>query len=175
MRYEDDYPTVNFILPKKIIEQIGGFNNLYWPGEDTVLCLKITHELKKKIIYDPGVLVYHHRRQLFREHNKQVGNYGLHRGYFVKKFPQTSMRPGYFVPSLFVAGLVVGAILSFFFSWIRITYLSVIGVYLLMVVVSAAHAGNAKLAVLVFLGIIDTHIVYGVNFIRGLLSKELRR
>jgi len=93
----DDYPSCNFIVRREIIEKIGGFSNCFWPGEDTVLCLKITKELGKKIIYDPNVLVYHHRRELFIPHLKQVANYGLHRGYFVKKFPETSLRFSYFV------------------------------------------------------------------------------
>jgi cellulose synthase/poly-beta-1,6-N-acetylglucosamine synthase-like glycosyltransferase len=175
IRYEDDYPTVNFIVPKDVIDKIGGFDNTYWPGEDTILCLKITRDLKKKIIYDPKVLVYHHRRRLFKEHLKQVSNYATHRGFFVKKFPETSFRFGYFVPSLFVLGIILGFVLSMFFPLIKIVYISVLLLYLLLLIIEGIRVKNLKLGILVFLGILSTHIVYGIWFIKGLLSRELVR
>ena len=175
MRDEDDYPTVNFIVPREIIDKIGGFDNLYWPGEDTVLCLKITHELKKRIIYDPSVLVYHHRRELFKGHLKQVGNYALHRGFFVKKFPQTSLRPGYFVPSAFVLWLFAGGILSFFFRSAAFVYLSLMGIYTVALLIEGIKRKSFKLGTLTIAGIFVTHVLYGINFIRGLAAKELKR
>lgn len=175
MRDEDDYPTVNFIVPREVIEKIGGFNNLYWPGEDTVLCLKITHDLKKRIIYDPAVLVYHHRRELFKGHLKQVGNYAMHRGFFVKKFPETSLRPGYFVPSAFVLWLIFGGILAFFFKPVAVLYLIVNCIYIIALLVEGIRKRNFKLGVLTIAGIFATHILYGINFMRGLLARELKR
>ena len=100
VREVDDYPTCNLLVRKIILEKLGGFKSLFWPGEDTVLCLSITGKLKKKIVYDPEVLVYHHRRRLFIPHLRQVENYALHRGYFVKKFPETSFKLSYFLPSI---------------------------------------------------------------------------
>ncbi|RKY34275.1 MAG: glycosyl transferase, partial [Candidatus Omnitrophota bacterium] len=96
----DDYPSCNFLVRREIFDRLGGFNNNFWPGEDTKLCLDITKKLGKKIIYDPQAFVFHHRRTLFFPHYKQVANYALHRGYFVKKFPETSLRFAYFLPSI---------------------------------------------------------------------------
>lgn len=175
MREVDDYPTVNILVSKEVMDKIGGFDNTYWPGEDTILCLKITRDLKKKIIYDPDVLVYHHRRRLFKEHVNQVTNYATHRGFFVKKFPETSFRLGYFVPSLFVLGIILGGILSFYFSIIKTIYFSVLILYLILVIIESIGLKKMKLGILVFLGIITTHIVYGIWFIKGLLVKRLVR
>ncbi|MEJ2744614.1 MAG: glycosyltransferase, partial [bacterium] len=88
----DDYPTSNLMVRKSDFKAIGGFDTPFWPGEDTVLCMKIVKGIGKKIVYDPDVQVWHHRRPLFRAHWRQVGNYATHRGYFVKRFPQTSRR-----------------------------------------------------------------------------------
>jgi len=140
-----------------------------------VLCLKITHELKKRIIYDPAVVVYHHRRELFKGHLKQVGNYALHRGFFVKKFPQTSLRPGYFVPSAFILWLFIGGILAFFFTWIAILYLIVNGIYVAALLFEGLRKKDIKLGSLTIAGIFVTHILYGINFMRGLAAKELKR
>ncbi|MCG2706379.1 MAG: glycosyltransferase, partial [Candidatus Omnitrophica bacterium] len=113
-RYVDDYPSCNFLVRKSIMQELGGFKTSFWPGEDTKLCLDITHKLGKKIIYDPRVLVCHHRRPLFLPHLKQVASYALHRGYFVKKLPETSLRISYFLPSILLIGLFLGAVMSLF-------------------------------------------------------------
>ena len=91
----DDLPSCNLIIRKSLIDDMGGFACDYWPGEDTYLCLQIK-KLGFKIIYSPKVKVYHHRRPLFRKHLKQIWDYGLHRGFFSKKFPQNSRKIFYF-------------------------------------------------------------------------------
>jgi len=169
----DDYPSCNFLVRKDVLREIGGFDTKFWPGEDTVLCLKVTKELKKKIIYDPAVLVYHHRRPLFKRHLKQIRSYALHRGYFVKRFPQTSLRAAYFFPSVFVAGLIIGGISSVFSPTLKAFYLQVILVYLILALYNSLKYSSPRLKFVVFLGIIFTHLTYGVYFVKGLLAKRL--
>ena len=108
VRRIDDFPSCNLLVRTDLLKEIGGFSTRYWPGEDTILCLEIVKR-GKSILYDPRVQVHHHRRRLFLPHLRQVGRYALHRGYFVRKFPETSRRPSYMIPSLFVLGLVGGA------------------------------------------------------------------
>ena len=64
--------------------------------------------MKKKIVYDPDAAVFHHRRELFGPHLKQIRNYAFNRGLFARRFPETSRKIAYFIPSLFVLGLVAG-------------------------------------------------------------------
>ena len=40
-RLVDDWPSVNFMIRRETFLQIGGFDSDYWPGEDTLLCLKL--------------------------------------------------------------------------------------------------------------------------------------
>lgn len=171
----DDYPSVNLIVRKDIFAEVGGFDSNYYPGEDTKLCLDITKKLGKKIIYDPDILVYHHRRKLFKAHLKQVTNYAQHRGYFAKVLPETSRRPAYFVPSLFVIGLSFGPIVCKIFPKLWKVYKSIIVFYIILVAGSIGRVKNLKLWILTFLGIFSTHVGYGIFFIRGLLSKKLIR
>lgn len=173
-QYVDDYPSCNLIVRKSIMDEIGGYNSFYYPGEDTVICLKITKDLKKKIIYDPEALVYHHRRNVFRAHLKQIKNYALHRGYFVKKFPETSLRPAYFVPSAFTVGLVAGPILGMVSPFLMSVYILVLTTYSIAVFYNAFKSKDVKLFWYVFLGIIVTHLTYGFWFIIGLCSKKMR-
>lgn len=158
-RYVDDYPSCNFIVRKDILIQLGGFQTNFWPGEDTALCLDIVKKIGKKIIYDPEVLIYHHRRPLFKGHLRQVKAYALHRGYFAKRFPKTSLRLSYFLPSIFILFLA--------FGWIINLKLYLTG--LLFYILLSINRG-----VLTFLGIFSTHITYGIWFILGLLSRRLR-
>lgn len=172
-REVDDFPSCNLFVRRSIFEQVGGFSTQFWPGEDTKLCLDITCKLRKKIIYDPEVVVYHHRRRLFLPHLRQVANYALHRGYFVKRFPQTSLRISYFLPSILFSGIVAGGILSLFLSTLRLCYLSGLTLYVLVVLASSIYAGFRFLH-LVFSGIITTHLAYGLYFLEGLFSAKLK-
>ena len=171
-RFVDDYPSCNFLVRKSIMLELGGFNTKFWPGEDTFLCLKIVRDLKKKIIYDPKVLVYHHRRSLFKGHLKQIANYALHRGYFVKRFPETSCKLTYFIPSIFLIGLFIGPALSSLSLVFKLSYISTVIFYLILVFISSVSK-DFFLIFPVFWGIIISHLVYGIYFIKGLLSWRL--
>ncbi len=168
----DDYPSCNFLIRKSIMQTLGGFNTNFWPGEDTKLCLDITKRLGKKIIYDPKVIVYHHRRPLVMPHTKQVANYALHRGYFVKRYPQTSLRLPYFIPTLFLFSLITGAILSVFLIPIRIIYFLGLFLYFSLILIFSISK-ELRFIPYVFSGIILTHITYGLYFLKGLLTKTL--
>ncbi|MCK4325932.1 glycosyltransferase [bacterium] len=172
-RLVDDFPSCNFVVRKSILKEIGGFKTNFWPGEDTALCLEITKKLDKKIIYDPEVLIYHHRRPLFILHLRQVSNYARHRGYFAKKFPQTSLRFSYFVPSLFVIALIAGGALSLLSPIIKSIYIAIIAIYLLVILLSSLNK-QTRLIPLIFPGMILTHLCYGIWFLRGLFSRKLR-
>ena len=172
-RYVDDYPSCNFLVRKSIMQQLGGFDTKFWPGEDTKLCLEITKKLGKKIIYDPGALVYHHRRPLFAGHLRQVASYALHRGYFARRYPETSRRISYFIPSLFLLALVGGGILAPLSAFFRATYLSGAFLYLILVFIFSISK-ELRLIPLVFFGIILTHLSYGFYFLKGLLVKSLK-
>ena len=175
-RFVDDYPTCNLLIRKSVFMEAGGFGTDYWPGEDTKLCLKITKHLKKFIIYDPSAVVYHHRRPVLMGHLKQVASYAVHRGFFAKRFPETSRRISYFLPSFAIifAMLVVAGSIAFQDYWVLV-FLVVF--YNLGVLVSTlmSSARNPALIVLSHFSVVATHVVYGIWFLKGLFSKTLNR
>ena len=173
LREVDDYPSCNLIVRRSDFIEAGSFPEEYWPGEDTVLCLKLTKELGKKIVYVPNVIVNHHRRPIYRAHLRQVYSYGLHRGFFVRKFPETSRRLQYFVPSIFVLALLVGVGLSFIDPIIFYAYISCVGLYLVSALLSSIKSLDVMDNLLVFPGIIATNITYGIGFIKGLFSRRI--
>jgi len=178
-REVDDYPSVNFLVRKKDFLSVGGFDSHFWPGEDTKLCYDLVYKLGKKIIYDPKVLVYHHRRAVFGPHLKQISRYAIHRGHFARILPKTSLRLGYFIPTLFVLGLGGGFFLSFIHPIFKFIYFSAIGIYLVALLATIIQVylkeKNLKLAVLVIPSIFVTHVVYGILFIKGFFSLKLKR
>jgi cellulose synthase/poly-beta-1,6-N-acetylglucosamine synthase-like glycosyltransferase len=173
LREVDDYPSVNLLVRRADFDRAGGYPEEYWPGEDTVLCLRLTRDLGKRIVYVPNVVVYHHRRAVYLPHLKQVYAYAVHRGFFVRAFPETSRRLQFFVPSLFVVGLVVGFVASLFSRPIRCAYLSVVGLYGLLSMLSSIKTLSPAVNLMVFPGIIATNVTYGIGFLRGLFSRRM--
>lgn len=170
-RFVDDYPSMNLAVRKSDFLAVGGFDSHYWPGEDTKLCLDLVHKLRKKIIYDPGVLVYHHRRPLWRPHLRQNGSFGLHRGFFARILPETSLRPVYFGPSLMVMGLIYLLVFPSLnrnltsFGWLLFSG------YLLGVLADSLwiikKSGSLFQGVISFPAVFITHFWYGLRFLQG--------
>lgn len=172
-REVEDYPSCNLLVRKSVLEEIEGFNTRFYPGDDTLLCFKITQNAKKKIIYDPDVIVFHHRRPLFFKHFRQLAGYALHRGYFVRKFPQTSRRLSYFLPSLLLIAVLLLSLSAIFFPFMRLYCLSFFGLYGALVFLTAFKTMNYRLIPLVFFGIIATHLTYAIYFIKGLITRKM--
>ena len=176
-----DFPSCNFLIRKNLFNQIGGFDKPFWPGEDTFLCLKVL-EAGKKMIYSPKVLVFHHRRNLFKGHLSQIKSYALHRGYFAKRYPKTSLRFEYFIPSFFAIALLAGGISSLSSSPAAGIYSLILTMYLIFILASSlslvfgakeSRMNRIKLLFLTASGIFLTHITYGIYFINGLLAKRM--
>ena len=168
----EDWPSVNLMVRKAEFLAIGGFNSPYWPGEDTKLCLELTRKTGNKILYIPELVVWHHRREGLFPHLKQVGAYGLRRGFFAKEYPETSRKIIYFIPS----GFFIFTLLSFcyFIVPLAVKNLLLIGwaVYGLgMVKAVFDFLKYEKLAVsLCAVGYtFCTHLIYGARFIQGFI------
>ncbi len=165
-RDTEDYPSCNLFVRTSLLEKIGGYRTDFWPGEDTLLCKDVIDDFKR-IVYDPWVVVYHHRRPLFGAHLRQLGRYGFHRGYFCKRFPSNSLRLCYFVPSAFV--LYLFALPAF---WLLSPLFAIPLVAYLALVLLTTFSLNPLTWLLTALGVVTTHLTYGVQFVRGLLARR---
>lgn len=186
-REVDDYPTFNLMVRKSDFQNAGGFDSRFWPGEDTKLCHDLVYKLGKKIIYDPKILVYHHRRKIFLPHLKQIGGYGLHRGYFAKILPKTSRRLGYFLPSLFTLGLIIGPALFLILRFLNLSaiaclatefYLLATLAYFSLLLINSilvlSESGSLLLSFLLMPTIFLSHFYYGLMFLWGIFSSDLK-
>jgi GT2 family glycosyltransferase len=172
----DDWPSVNLMIKKEAFLSVGGFNSDYWPGEDTKLCLDLIKS-EKKILYIPNMIVWHHRREGFLKHLYQVGAYGLHRGFFAKKFPENSRKLRYFMPSLLVLYLLITIIIIIFTGninkWFAVIFFLYIAV-LFKALIDISKFEGIKVAIVAILYVVATHFWYGLRFIQGFSSGELK-
>lgn len=168
----DDIHSVNFAAWKRVIEEVGGWNEKFWPGEDTLICLEI-HKAGYRQLLASDVVVYHHRRPRLDQFLRQIGSFGVHRAFFAKLFPENSRRVGYFIPSLILLAIMLGPIISFVLPSIWSVYLGGLFLYLTLVSVAAIRSGRNRLAVFIMIPL--THLAYGAGFIRGLVARGLPR
>jgi GT2 family glycosyltransferase len=139
------------------------------------MCLAIKKS-GKKLIESSDLVVYHHRRSLFKPHLKQVSRFGEHRGFFAKKYPENSAKLTYFLPSMLVLFLFAGILLSLLFPFCRYIFMSGVAAYLVSSLLAAVlQVRRVRLALLVWLGIIATHMIYGSFFLSGLVKSDLKR
>ena len=171
----DDYPTVNLLVDKRAFVSVGGFDNAYWPGEDTKFCLDFV-KAGYEIWYSPEVVVYHHRRRVLWPHLRQLGSYGKHRGYFARRFPQTSARFTYFVPSMFLIGVVGLGVAGAVNAMCRFMLASMLLLYFGLVSLDVfRRTRDPKLGLLTVLTVFVSHLTYGAMFLLGLLGPSAFR
>lgn len=171
----DDYPAYNFIVRRSAAEHVKGWGTEFYGGEDTVICLALI-KAGWRIVYDPSVVVYHQRRPVLRGHLAQVGNVGLHRGYFVKAFPQTSLRFSYFLPALGTAALALLTLTALVSATARTLLFAALGAYLVAgIAVGLAEKDAPSVALALPSIALVSHVAYGIQFVRGLLTSRLDR
>lgn len=168
-----DYPAYNLLVRTSILKKVKGYNCNFYGGEDTFLCLKLIKY--GDIIYDPEVVVKHHRRKFPLEHLKQIANVGLHRGYFFKKFPETSRKIFYLLPTLLTFCLITSVLLSSFYPLVYFKPFIVILLFFWFLGSWSVYRHNNSIVLSIYsgIGIILTHISYGIYFVKGLLTSNL--
>jgi cellulose synthase/poly-beta-1,6-N-acetylglucosamine synthase-like glycosyltransferase len=181
----DDWPSVNLLVRKRDFLEVGGFDSRYWPGEDTQLCHELTVRLGKRLVYDPQALVWHHRRPGLVRHLRQVGRYGLHRGFFAKKFAATSARLPYFIPSTWLAVQVVLLLLLFWRPLLAgvglVLAWAAYGLALASIVLKTLRRdGSLTVGLATIPYVILSHLYYGARFLQGFfftseLNSQLRK
>ncbi len=171
----DDYPAYNLIVRRSAAEHVQGWGTGFYGGEDTVICLALV-EAGWRIVYDPSVVVFHRRRPVLRRHLAQIGNVGLHRGYFVKAYPRTSLRPSYFLPTIGTVALAGLAAAALFSTRARALLGVAVGGYLAGGFALGLVEGNEPSVAAALPGIaLASHVTYGIQFVRGLLRRRLDR
>jgi GT2 family glycosyltransferase len=170
----DFVPSCNLLVRRSALIDAARKGSRYVGGEDLVLCFALRED-GRRIVYDPNALVFHHRRQLFWGHFRQVWNYAIHRGFIVKYVPAVARDARFYLPSLFFAGNIACALAAFAPRPVRHALLGFAGAYIVAVAFEARRAARRHNAdpTTVALGIYLTHLTYGAGFLWGLTRREL--
>ena len=83
-KFVEEWPTMNFFIDRKIFIKYGMFNETFWPGEDSELCIRLKKN-NLEIFYDSNLKVFHRPRSNIVTLSRQTFRYGLHRLYLLKK------------------------------------------------------------------------------------------
>ena len=172
-RHIDDYPSMNFLIQKKVFQELGGFNSEYWPGEDSKLCEDLVYKYKGKIYYNPEILVYHHRRNNLISFLKQHANYGFHRGAFFAHGDRNSKRLSYLIPAFFVFYiffLIVSLSLNIQYTLFTLPLIAYLLFGLFLIGQSFMRTKNIILSFSIFPVLFLTHFTYGTMFIKGFIK-----
>ena len=117
-------PSCNSAYRKAVFEEVGGFSEDQFPGEDVELDLKL-RRLGHKLVYNPAAVVGHYRPRNCRALASMMRRYGAGERRLVEK--HGFMRPLDFLPFLILGGGFVPAALImmhpalwplFFLPWI---------------------------------------------------------
>ncbi len=184
-RYVDDYPSMNLLVKRNVFLKIGGFQNLYWPGEDSKLTNNLVHNNNYRILYHPDVVVYHHRRDTVKGHMEQYQNYGKTRGAFFIQGDKNSLHLQYLIPALFFMYLVLYILAALLYiaepyNQLIFTLISIpFALYVLLLLIAGVQSFMKTKDIITALGIFYilplTHIVYGYHFLIATMRETLKR
>jgi succinoglycan biosynthesis protein ExoA len=145
-----------------VFDVVGVFDESFDACED----VEFNHRVDRaglSCFFTPAVAVRYQPRGSLRGLFRQMVRYGRGRCRLLRKHPDTFSLAS-FVPALFVMGLLAGGVLSWFSMWIALAYLSVIGLYLLIVcLTSLALAVQCSPAMLLWLPLVFVTIHLGAG------------
>lgn len=164
---EKELILCNMLGRRETLLQHGGFNEALYPNEENALMDNI-QKSGGKLLYDPELFVWRRPRRNLKQFTRMLLNYGRGRAEQFRTTPTLGSLPN-FVPPLFVAYLVGAVVIAFWWRWI----LAPLGFYLIAILAQAfmllPQGGIIRTGCAIpFL--IQTHIVYGCGFWRGLFT-----
>lgn len=170
-----EQPAYNLFIRTAILKKVGNYGTKLYGGEDMVVCMKVKEH--GKIFYTPDVVVYHHRRSFPRGHLKQISGVGLRRGYLFRNYPKIPHSIIFILPTLLAFSFFTGILLSLTYpQYFLIPFLAVfLGFWFIGSISVLKHGVGIVPSLATGLGIMVTHIAYGLYFVRGLLVRYLER
>lgn len=123
--------------------------------------------------YDPGLVVYHERRDTYRGFVRQMFKYGRGRGQVLAR-DRRSIRAAYFAPPALLAYLALAPWLSLVHPIASVP----VALYGLAVFAAALEVGRSlrhfRCVPLAALLIVTVHVCYGVGIVTGLFRRRRR-
>jgi cellulose synthase/poly-beta-1,6-N-acetylglucosamine synthase-like glycosyltransferase len=167
---EKELILCNLLARRAEVIDAGGFDETLYPNEENALMDELAAR-GRKLIYDPGLIVWRRPRRTLEAFRRMLLNYGRGRAEQFRMHPTPGSLLN-FVPPAFVLYLAALPVLWLVSSWT----VALFAWYLLAVFIQTLLVPNKRPAHLarVFPLIILTHIGYGLGFWKGLFT-DLRR
>ncbi|MBN1270394.1 MAG: glycosyltransferase [Kiritimatiellae bacterium] len=152
----------NMAYRRSVIEEIGGFDAGFWPGEEMIAAFH-TQQRGYKLMFQPQASVYHYPRQSLGRFWKQMHGYGATRIRLIRagvEFEPATIVPGIWVLSLVV--LAAAAAFASLFSWLLLA--DVVLYLLAAAVITLIKFADTQRPVdlLIFFLIPVMHLSYGI-------------
>jgi len=165
-------PPVNSAVRKSVFQEAGGFTEGFEWAQDVMLDAKIKR-MGGRLIYDPEMLVWHHRRRTLRGFIKQLVLYGIGRASVFYKYPE-SLPLTYFCVAAFATGTILSIPLYILVDFLKPVIAFGWVAYLLFVMLSSIYMAvqkrKAALAVVIPPLAIIEHFALGFGFLMGLIN-----
>lgn len=167
---DNEILSCNLIVPKKVIEEDGGFNERLYPGEDVEFIRRIGR--RRCVYHSPDMAVSRPMRRGLRAHLKMFFNYGRRR-------PETEFRlndhsPVFMAPTLFLIYLLLAAPLTLAAGPAALAPLAV---YALLLAATALNilvlSRRPAVALLSAFFILAGHAAYGAGYAAGWLRRAV--
>ena len=169
--------SVAIAYRRHVFEKVGLFDESFDACED----VEFNHRVARagmRCWFTPKVRVRYYPRASLGGLFRQMVRYGRGRVRLLRKHPDTFTLPC-FLPAAFLAGLVVGAVVSFFSPWLAATYGAVVALYALAVLLgsaaAAAKARNLRLLPWLPLVFATIHLGAGAGILREAVAGWRRR
>ncbi len=132
----DHNPTCNVMYRRSVLDEVGGFDENLWPGEDVDLDIRIRRRCYR-LLFNPGAIVRHYRPSSYRAYARMMKRYGSAQAYLVRRYGR--FRKIHYVPLL----LSLGLCLIFSFAGLgspRLAYVTPVAPYtILLFLVPIGH------------------------------------
>lgn len=172
VRKVNELPSCNLIVKKDVFFRTGGYDPSFLTAEDTKLCFSINN-LNHWVLYAPDVIVYHHRREIWYPHLRQMFIYGRDVAWLFKQRGFSWDVLYYSILSWGVLYTIFSVIFFFFNPVIRNMFLFGAVMYTIPVIISSIWVSKGKW-IFTAIGLMLTHASYGMGFIMGLLTHYKR-
>ena len=156
---------------REVIEKVGGMREDMTRAEDNEINSRL-HKYGYSVFLDPQIISSYYARDTFWGSVKQMYNNGVSIGHLFY-VDRSAIGIRHFIPFVFVVGLILGLVLSFFSKWIFYLYIGVISLYIILNLVASAlecRKYGWKYMLSLPLLFISVHIAYGVGTIVGLFK-----
>lgn len=163
----------NMAFRKKVLEDMGGFDVNFWPGEEMLAAFN-TGKAGYKIIFQPEAALYHYPRASVRGFARQIYGYGATRTRLTRA--GLDFEPVVIVPALMITAFTALVVGAFFSKTLFFLLTAAVGLYGAAVAFWAlqAYLQSKKTSDLLLMFVIPImHLAYGIGELAELFCKNV--